>query len=122
MQANHMGPWVLYIPWQYQVRLNQDYTVETSGYPVSGSIQNRLSQLPGLEAIRVSKNLANDNVVLVEMNSSSVQLITGLPMSVQDWEPANSNNWKHLFKVLTISVPFLYSDYDGNCGIVHGSV
>lgn len=122
MQANHMGPWMLYIPWQYQVRLNQDYTVGTNDYPVSGSIQNRLMQLPGLDGIRVSSYLANDNVVLVEMNSSTVQLINGLPMSVQDWEPANSNNWKHLFKVLTIAVPFLYSDYDGQCGIVHGSV
>lgn len=122
-EANHLGPWILYIPWAYQVRLNQDYTVGgAAANPVNGSIQARLLQLPGLEAIRVSKNLADDNIVLVEMSSSTVQLITGLPLTVADWEPAGSPNWQHLFKVLTISVPFLVSDYDDNCGIVHGSI
>ena len=122
MQANHFGPWVLYIPWQYQVSLNEDYTVGTNDYPVTGSIQNRLEQLPNLDAIKVSNALANDNVVLVEMTSSTVQLINGMPMRALAWEPPGSPNWDHLFKVMTMAVPFLISDYQGNCGIVHGSV
>jgi len=122
-QANHFGPYVLYIPWEYQVRLNLDYTTgDASAYPVNGTIRDRLLQIAGLEDIRVSKNLAIDNVILAEMSSSTVQLITGMPMTVADWEPAGSPNWQHLFKVFTISVPFLMADYDGNCGIVHGSV
>ena len=122
MGANHYGPFNLYIPRQYQVRLNEDYLVDTSSYPTVGSIQERLLQIPGLQSIRVSRNLANDNVVLVEMSSSTVQMINGLPMQVIDWEPANSPNWRHTWKVLTIMVPFIYSDYDGQCGVVHGSV
>jgi hypothetical protein len=122
MQANHYGPWVLYIPWQYRVRLNEDYTVGTNDYPTGTSIESRLLQLPGLEEIKVSTNLANDNVLLVEMTSQTVQMINGMPMRVLAWEPTGTPNWSHKFKVMTIMVPFLMSDYKGQCGIVHGSV
>ena len=120
MGANHYGPWILYIPRAYQVRLNEDYIVGTT--PTGISILERLLQIPGLEAIRTSRNLAANNVALVEMTSSTVQVINGMPMQVIDWEPANSPNWRHTWKVVTIMVPFLYSDYDGQCGIVHGAV
>ena len=122
MQANHFGPWMLYIPWQYQVRLNEDYHISSGDYPVVGSIQARLMELPGLLGIKVSSYLANDNVVLVEMNSSTIQLINGMPMRTLAWEPPGSPNWDHKFKVMTISVPMCISDYKGQCGIVHGSV
>lgn len=120
MGANHYGPWVLYIPREYQVRLNEDYIVGT--VPTGFSILERVLQIPGLTAIRTSRNLANNNVTLVEMTSSTVQLINGLPMQVIDWEPAGSPNWRHTWKVVTIMVPFLYSDFNGQCGITHGAV
>lgn len=126
MADNHFGPWVLYIPWEYSVRLNEDYLVTTNNYPNVGSIRERIMQIPGLEAIHVSKNLngvtTTGEVVLVEMSSSTVQVINGMPFTVVDWEPAGSPNWSHTFKAMTISVPFLYSDYSGQCGIVHYSV
>ncbi|MCK5018785.1 MAG: encapsulin [Candidatus Peribacteraceae bacterium] len=121
MQQNHFGPWMLYIPWEYQVRLNQDYLVETSGNPAVGSIRQRLMQLPGLIDIKVSNYVANDNVILVEMTSDTVTLINGMPMRALAWEPPGVPNWDHKFKVMAISVPLLISDYLGNCGIVHGS-
>ena len=120
MTANHYGPWNLYIPSTYQVRLNEDYVVGTT--PTGQSISERILQIPGLQNIKTSRNLATDNVVLAEMSSSTVQMINGLPMQVIDWEPANSPNWRHTWKVLTIMVPFIYSDYEGQCGVVHGSV
>jgi len=122
MQANHFGPWLLYIPWQYRARLQEDYTVGATPVSTNRSIQARLKELEGLEDIKVSRYLANDNVVLVEMSSSTVQMINGMPMRAVQWEAPGSPNWEHKFKVLTIAVPFLMSDYEGNCGIVHGSV
>jgi len=118
--ANHYGPWNLYIPSGYRARFSEDYAVGT--YPTGLTIEQRALQIDGLNAIRTSRNLATNNVVLVEMNSTTVQMINGLPMQVIDWEPANSPNWRHTWKVLTIMVPFVYSDYDGQCGVVHGSV
>ena len=120
MTANHYGDWNLYIPANYYVRLNEDYVVGTT--PTGLSILQRLMQIPGIKAIRVSRNLAADNIVLVEMNSTTVQMINGLPMQVIDWEPANSPNWRHTWKIVTIMVPFIYSDYNSQCGLVHGAV
>lgn len=122
MQANHFGPWVLYIPWQYQTRLNQDYlTGSAADYPVAGSIRNRLLNLPGLEGIRVTQFLANDNALLVEMTSDTVILINGMPIRAVAWEPPGTPNWDHKFKVLTIAVPMMIADKKGQCGIIHGS-
>ena len=121
MQANHFGPWVLYIPWQYQSRLNEDY-LPNGGTSTTGSIRKRLMEIPNLADIKVADVLADDNVVLVEMSSSTVQLINGMPMRNLLWEPPGQPNWMHKFKVMTIAVPLLISDYNGQCGIVHGSV
>jgi uncharacterized linocin/CFP29 family protein len=122
MQQNHFGPWMLYIPWQYQVRLNQDYLVTTNNYPGVGSIRERMMQLPGLIDIRVSYYCPNDTAILVEMTSDTVVLINGMPIRALAWEPPGIPNWEHKFKVMTITVPLLISDYKGQCGIVHGSV
>jgi len=124
MQANHFGPWMLYIPWQYQTRLNQDYVVGTynTGFPVSGSIRSRLMELPGLIGIRVSNYVPNDNVALVEMTSDTVMLINGMPLRALAWEPPGTPNWDHKFKVMTISMPMMISDYKGQCGIIHGDL
>jgi len=118
----HFGPWILYLPYAYYSVMNQDYFVNA----VYGAmtIRQRILQLPGIEDIRFTYQLGSvkEEVVLVEMRSNTVQLINGLPLSVVDWEPAGTPNWTHLFKVLTITVPLLVADYNGNCGIVHGSI
>jgi uncharacterized linocin/CFP29 family protein len=122
MQANHFGPWMLYIPWQYQVRLNEDYHIGIGDYPVAGSIRTRLMELPGLLNIKVSNYVANDTAILVEMTSDTVNLINGMDMRAVAWEPPGTPNWDHKFKVMTIAVPLLIADKKGQCGIVHGSV
>ena len=122
MEQNHFGPWMLYIPWQYQARLNQDYLTTTNQYPGVGSIRSRLMQLPNLIDVRVGTYVPDDTVVLVEMSSSTVILINGMPIRALAWEPPGTPNWDHKFKVMTITVPLLISDYVHQCGIVHGSV
>lgn len=122
MSDNHLGPWILYIPWEYQIVLNRDYlTGSTADYPVSGSIKERIMQLDNLDAIRVSRALPNDNIVLVEMSSRTVRWYTGLPFSNVLWEAPGHPRPEKLFKVWTCQVPMILSDYDGQCGIVHGT-
>lgn len=122
MQNNHFGPWMLYIPWQYQSRLNEDYLVGTGTYPTVGSIRERIMQLPNLIDIRVGTYVPDDEVVLVEMTSDTIILINGMPIRALAWEPPGTPNWEHRFKVMTITVPLCISDYKGQCGIIHGSV
>jgi len=122
MQQNHFGPWMLYIPWEYQTKLNLDYLTTTNFYPGVGSIRERLMQLPNLIDIRVGTYVPDDTAVLVEMTSDTVILINGMPIRALAWEPPGTPNWDHKFKVMTITVPLLISDYKNQCGIVHGSV
>jgi hypothetical protein len=122
MNHNHYGPWVLYIPWEYSARLNEDYTVGAVPYPTGVTIGDRIMRIPNLQKIEVSKHLANNNVVLVEMSQRTVKLLNGIGMTAIDWEPPGSPNWNHNFKVITMAVPLLIADYQGQCGIVHGSV
>jgi len=117
---NHFGPWVLYIPSQYAVALEKDYTVGSNDYPVNGSVRTRLMQIPELRDIKISKNLANDNVVLVEMNPTTVKLIEGIEPTVVDWTSPAAPTWTHNFKAMAMQVPLFMSDYDDQLAIVHG--
>lgn len=122
LAANHYGPWILYIPWQYYSRLNEDYTIGSTPVSTNRSILTRLKELPMLEDVKVTKFLENNNVVLVEMSSSTVQMINGMPMRVVEWEAPGVPYWNRKFKVLTMMIPFIISDYKGQCGVIHGSV
>lgn len=122
MQANHFGPYNLYIPTAYAPIMMLDYTIDVAIGTTGVSIEQRLLQLNNLNAVKVSPYLAANNVVLVEMSPRTVKLINGMPLTAVDWEPPGSPNWNHNFKAITMTVPLLISDYDGNCGIVHGSV
>lgn len=117
---NHFGPWVLYIPIQYAVVIDQDYHIGTGDYPVNGSLRQRLGMIPDLQDIKISKNLANDNVVLVEMNPTTVKLIEGIEPTVVDWTMPAAPTWTHNFKALAMQVPMFLSDYDSNVAIMHG--
>lgn len=117
---NHFGPWVLYIPSQYAVAIDQDYTTGSSVYPVNGTLRERIMMLPEMRDIKISKNLANDNVVLVEMNPTTVKLIEGIEPTVVDWTMPAAPTWTHNFKAMAMQVPMFMADYDDNVAIVHG--
>lgn len=123
MEHHHYGPWTLYIPWQYYSRLNQDYHIGAIDFP-HGIIRDRFMDIPGLEDVKVSRFLANNNVVLVEKSARTVRLIDGITPTVVDWTMPNSPNWTHNFKAMAMWVPFFVTDKDANgnemCGIVHG--
>jgi hypothetical protein len=131
---NHFGPFMLYVPWRYMTRLNEDYLVADVGGATAPSvtIKDRLMMLTGLQGITASKflpvidaiapvNPETDNIMLVEMSPRTVKLLNGMTMTAIDWEPPGSPNWNHNFKVITMAVPMMLSDYDGNCGIIHGT-
>ncbi len=122
LAANHYGPWHLYIPQEYAHVMMLDYSINASTAASGLTIDQRLLQINNLNAIKVSPALANNNIVLAEMSPRSIKLINGMNMTAVDWEPPGSPNWNHNFKAIAMSVPLLISDYDGNCGIVHGEV
>jgi uncharacterized linocin/CFP29 family protein len=112
IDAKHYGPWMLYIPVAYEVMLDKDYDAD---YP--GTIRERILKIDGIKGIKVVDTLPAGNVLLVQMTSDVVRLVRG--MGVQNVEWQTEGKFINKYKVMTIQVPQVRSDADGNSGIVH---
>jgi len=109
--AYHYGPWMLYIPTAYETVLDDDYDATTPGT----TIRERILKVAGIEGIKVVDTLAANNVLLVQMTPDVVRLVQG--MGIQNIQEKAQFGFVNKFKVLTIQVPQIRSDQDGNSGI-----
>jgi hypothetical protein len=109
---NHRGPWMMYIPTDYQTAIDKDYDTTTPGT----TIRERILKVTGIEGIKTADRLPDDTVLLVEMKSDTVRLIDGIPLQNVQW--GTEGNFITKYKVLTIQVPQIRSDRNGQCGIV----
>lgn len=114
IDAKHYGPWMIYIPTDYETVLDEDY--DTSGQSTQ-TIRERILKISGIKGIKVVDMLTADNVVMVQMTSDVVRLVRGMGLQNVEWQ--TEGRFIHKYKVLTIQVPQIRSDQDGNCGIVH---
>jgi hypothetical protein len=114
IDAKFYGPWVLYIPTNYETVLDEDFKANSDK-----SIRQRLLEIDGLTDIRVIDKLTDDNVLLVQMTSDVVRLVQGMGVTPVEW--TTEGGFVTQYKVMTIQVPQIRSDQDGNSGIVHGS-
>jgi len=104
---------MIYIPTAYQVKMGDDYDV--SGKSLM-TIQQRVESIEGIIKVKVAHTLPDNTVVLVQMTPDVVELVDGLPIQNIQWD--TEGGFMHYFKVLTIQVPRLKADYNGNTGIV----
>lgn len=110
IDAKHYGPWMLYIPTSYDTVLDEDYD-NTRG----NTIRQRLMAIDGIKGIKVADKLPDDNVVLVQMTSDVVRLVDG--MGIQNIQWKEEGNFVSKFKVMTIQVPQVRVDANGNSGV-----
>ena len=110
----HYGPWMLYVPTNYELILDNDYDV--SGNSMM-TIRERIKKIDGIIDIKVNDTLAADNVLLVQMTSDVVRLVNGLGLQNVEWDVEGKFITK--YKVLTIQVPQIRSDQNKRSGIVH---
>jgi len=113
MNAYHYGPWMLYIPSAYETTLDEDYDPTTPGT----TIRERIMKISGIKGIKVVDTLTADNVLLVQMTSDVVRLVRGMGIQNVEWQIEGKMITK--YKVMTIQVPQVRADQDGNSGIVH---
>ena len=106
------GPWVLYIPTNYETVLDKDYDT-TSGK----TIRERILGISGIQDVKVIDTLSDDNVLLVQMTSDVVRLVYGMGIQNVEWQEEGKFITK--YKVFTIQVPQLRADQNGNSGITH---
>lgn len=116
INAYHYGPWKMYIPTAYETVLDKDYDATTPGT----TIRERILKIAGIQGIQVVDTLTAANVLLVQMTSDVVRLVRG--MGIQNVEWGTEGNMITKYKVMTIQVPQVRADQEGNSGIVHYSV
>jgi len=115
IDAKHYGPWHLYIPTAYETTLDSDYDTTTPGT----TIRERIMKIAGIEKIQVVDTLTAANVLLVQMTSDVVRLVRGMPLQNVEWQ--TEGKFITNYKVMTIQVPQIRSDQEGNSGVVHMS-
>lgn len=115
--ARYYGPWTLFIPTGYDVILDNDYDVAGASLM---TIRDRIMKIAGIQDIVTVDRLASDNVVLVQTTPNVVRIVNGLPLQNIEW--STEGGMVNKYKVMTIRVPQIRSDYNGKTGIVHGSI
>jgi uncharacterized linocin/CFP29 family protein len=105
------GPWVLYVPTDYETVLDNDYV---SGYPKT--IRERILEISGIQDVKVVDKLSEDTVILVQMTSDVVRLVNGLGITTVEWQTEGGMVFH--YKIMMIQVPQLRADQNGRTGIV----
>lgn len=115
--ANHFGPFMVYTSSDYDQYLDNLFSTSE---PSAGTLRSRLMQIDGVTDIRRLDYLTNTfTVIMVELTSEVVQAVNGMDLTVVQWE--SKGGLQLNFKVMAIQVPRFRADYDGNCGIAHGT-
>lgn len=118
---NMYGPYIAYTSNDYDEFLDNLFSTTE---PSAGTLRSRLLQIDGISAIRRLDFLTgstNDfEVILVQMTPDVIRAVNGLDMTTVRWEAVGGMRLN--FKVMAIHVVQIRSDYDGRCGIAHGSV
>jgi uncharacterized linocin/CFP29 family protein len=114
MADNMFGPYIIYVPVAYFVKLGDDFKADSDK-----STMSRLLEIPGIEAIKPSSDLTGNNVVLVQLTRDVVDMIDGIQPTVVMWE--SHGGFLVNFKVLAIMVPRVKNDKSLQSGIVHYS-
>lgn len=111
---NMYGPFVIYVPTAEMVNLQNDHKTESER-----TILERVLAIDSITDVRVLDTLTADNILMVQMTRDVVDMVVGQQPTVVQWE--EQGGFKINFKVLSIMVPRIKSDFNGVSGIVHGS-
>ena len=85
------------------------------------TLRTRLKQIDGIiDVRRLDVWTATTELLLVQMTPDVAQAVTGMPLTTVQWD-SRGGLQKH-FKVMTIMVPRIRSDFAGQCGISHGTL
>jgi hypothetical protein len=114
------GPYILYMSPAWSQYLSRDYNSTQAGQTLTINVRTRLLQDEAFSEIRFLDYLTGWDILMVQMETGTVREVIGMDMTTVQWE--GQGGLELNFKVMTIQVPHLQADYDGNCGIAHGTV
>lgn len=111
--AKHYGPYMLYVPGNFWPKLKEDYSANKG----DNTIYDRVKAIAQIIDIKVSDQLADDNVVLVQMDSDVIDLAIAQDIMSVQWE--RGDGMQTNFAVLSAWAPRIKPDYNGELGIAH---
>lgn len=114
---NYFGPWVLYYSPAWYALMDGDYDTNNRN---DTTLRKRLEAIEGITAVRPADYLTGTTLVLVQQSADVARMVVGMDITTVQWE--SHGGMQLNFKVMTIMVPQLRSDYGSQTGIVHGSV
>ena len=107
------GPFVIYLnPVQY----TQTLAISSADRDRT-ELQVAVEGIPSLEDIKISDKVPDGQGVMVNMSRDTTELAIGEDVTNVEWE--TMGGMASHFRVMTVSVPRVKSDYDGRCGLVH---
>jgi hypothetical protein len=109
------GPYRLYVPTAVGIGWQNDFKANGND-----SIMTRLRQIENLQAIKTLDMLPSTKVALVQMTSDVVELVDGIRPTVIPFTSLNGFVFHNI--VMACLIPRFRSDYDGNSGIVIGTL
>lgn len=112
------GPYRLYVPTDVAAGLDGDYDTVSGSRGLS--IRERILKIEGLQAIRTADMMPANKVALVQMSSDVVDVVVGQQPTVIPWTSIDGFTFYNL--VMAIIIPRVRSDYEGQSGIVVGTL
>jgi hypothetical protein len=119
------GPYVIYIPTEYETILDKDFKAGTTG-----TIRQRLLQVEGISAIKTIDMMHQDygedlsrvdvsttGVLMVQLTSDVVRIVNGMEITPVEWQ--EQGGMITHYKIMGIKVPQIRATSAGRCGIAH---
>jgi len=115
-QAFHYGPWVIYTGLAWDQYLDNDFSLAKG----DNTLRDRIKAIQGIDDCITADYLPGFDIIMVQKTSDVARMVNGMDMTTVQWD--TDGGMKVNFKVMTIQVPQLRADFNGNTGIVHGTV
>jgi len=116
IDAHHYGPWMLYYSPGWSVYMDEDYSTAKG----DNTLRQRLASIDGIQGVKQADYLSDTTLLLIQMTADVARMVVGMELTTVQWE--SHGGMQLNFKVMAILVPQLRLDFNGNTGIVHGSV
>lgn len=113
--AKHYGPWMMYVAPNWDTYLDADFKSNSDK-----TVRERIKMVNGIMDIKTLDFLQNYDIVLVQMTSDIIRMVIGMDITTLQWD--TKGGMQKNFKVMAIMVPQCRADFNGNTGIVYGSV
>jgi hypothetical protein len=112
----YYGPWALFIPDAWRTVLNRRCYDNDAR-----NVKEVILAIDGVVSCLVAPKLPTNTPLLINLSPQTVQVADGMPIASIPWEgPAPYEDLHN--KVIGMRLPRLGQDYNGNCGIVKGTV